>query len=310
MDFKNQVMKSQKQKKRRNTLIAFIIILALAISGLVCGYFIGKNNKNMHLGTNDTTSTTTDDTSEAPDTTATPLTDDTTIDDSVTEPISDTLNDPDTPIMTDYKLISEGGTEPGLWPDEIPDDVPEINDYNKLLPSSEEKWGNFTIWSTGVMTDKETYEDWKTQLENQGFKPSETVNGYWTDGETILDVTTEETEEGFFVGVDVHKPDPIIYPECISYFPTFETDGTVYTWDVEHNDGETKLTITYIDPTDFNADFESYKLKLSDNGYDIGEMAAIKTIDGKEYLFACYKDLKKISYTFPYDENYKYDKTV
>ncbi len=202
---------------------------------------------------------------------------------------ADGTDDPDAVIVPDdtvkTETISEGGTEEGLWPEEnIPQDIPAYENYTEMYPVTYTDNDTAEEWYLSFDSTEKDYEAWINKLKSEGYKESDTIVGFWGNGEQILNLYTEEVDGEFCVSIDIFKSKPVEYPDVVSsVFPRFtDTDSTLYGWYVK--EGEPNLlSIAYACGDNFNTDLTLYKQKLSDAGFTVTEDSATKEVNGKTY---------------------------
>ncbi|MBQ4561610.1 MAG: hypothetical protein IJA55_04705 [Clostridia bacterium] len=196
--------------------------------------------------------------------------------------------DPDTPVQntadetTPAIVISDGGSEKGLWPtDSLPKDVPAFEDYKEMYPTQYADGESAEEWYLSFDSTEKDYEDWLEKLKAEGYVESDKIVGFWGNGEQILNLYTEEIDGEFCVSVDIFKSKPVEYPEAVSkVFPAFSvSDSTLYGWYVKGN----KLSVSYACGKSFASDLEAYKKKLTEAGFTVTGDSATKEVDGKTY---------------------------
>ncbi len=196
------------------------------------------------------------------------------------EPVNDVVDDVITPTV-----ISEGGTEEGLWPTEsIPKDVPAYEDYKEMYPVTHTDSETSEEWYLSFDSTEKDYDKWIEKLKQEGYTESDSIVGFWGNGEQILNIFTEEVDGEFCVSLDIFKSKPIEYPATVSeVFPEFtHTDSTLYGWYIKEGTPNT-LSVSYACGDSFDADLEAYKKKLADAGFDVTSDCATKHVDGKAY---------------------------
>lgn len=191
-----------------------------------------------------------------------------------------------TPEEFKTSVISEGGTEPGLWPtDALPSGIPPFTEYTEMQKVSYQDDGSVETWGLGFITTRESYESWLNQLIASGFKQSSKITGLWGNGEVYLDIYTEN-DDTFYLSIDISRSLPVQYPEgFFNVYSQFTTDATLRYYSIKNgaNEGEQILEFNYICPSDFSSDIQNYKTLLAENGFEIGESEATKQIDGRTF---------------------------
>ncbi len=183
------------------------------------------------------------------------------------------------------EVISQGGTEEGLWPEEeIPEDVPAYEDYSKMYQVTHDEGDTSEEWYLSFDSTEKDYNEWVKKLEAEGYRESDKIVGFWGNGEQILNLFTEEIDGDFCVSIDIFKSKPVEYPETVSkIFPEFEnTDSTLYGWYITDDEPKT-LSVSYACGSNFAGDLNIYKNKLSEAGFTVTESEATKEVDGVTY---------------------------
>ena len=192
--------------------------------------------------------------------------------------------EPETEIM-EPTVLSEGGTKKDLWPSEsVPKDVPEFKNYSEMYPATYTEQESSEEWYLGFDTTEKDYEAWIKQLENNGYRESDKIVGFWGNGKQILNLYTEEIDGEFSVSVDIFKSKPVEYPaEVAKVFPEFKpTDSTLYGWYVVEGEPNV-LSVAYACGSNFAAELSAYKKQLTDAGFTVTDEYATKEVDGKTY---------------------------
>lgn len=193
--------------------------------------------------------------------------------------------------MPEMVTISEGGTEKGLWPDEVPDEVPVFDGYTEMFAATYERYPNSDFWSLTFDTTEADYIAWLTEVQNAGFLKSDKVYGFYGKGDIIIDIWPEDAGDIYYLSIDVYKTDAPAIPDI---FPKFETDCALFDWTDEGG----VLTVSYECGTDFAADSYRYINTLKEKGFTFNGTIGSLTSGGKTYIAAISDNDKTIEYTY------------
>lgn len=199
---------------------------------------------------------------------------------------------PDTDVSSP-EIITPGGTEPGLWPNEsIPEDVPAYEDYSQMYNVTHDEHEESEEWYLSFDSTEKDFEAYLDKLRSEGYKESSKIYGFWGNGEQILNIFTEEVDGEFCVSIDIFKSKPVVYPDEVkNNFPEFTvSDSTLYGWYVVEGSPK-KLSVSYACGENFAQDLSAYKTKLSEAGFTVTENQATLEKNGKTYTVRYGDDL-------------------
>lgn len=191
---------------------------------------------------------------------------------------------PDSGIQTP-EIIAEGGTEPGLWPEEnVPEDVPAYDDYEEMYPITHTDNDTSEEWYLSFDATEQSYEEYLDKLKAEGYKESDKIYGFWGNGQQILNIFTEEVGGVLCVSIDIFKSKPVEYPATVkNIFPEFKpSDSTLYGWYIT-DDAPKTLSVSYACGENFAQDLAAYKNTLANAGFTVTEDEAYIDKDGKTY---------------------------
>ncbi|MBR5514602.1 MAG: hypothetical protein IKU52_00190 [Clostridia bacterium] len=193
--------------------------------------------------------------------------------------------------MPEMITISDGGTDKGLWPDEVPDEVPVFEAYTEMYKATYERYPNCDFWSLTFDTTEADYNAWLAKVEKEGYILSDKVVGYYGKGDILLDIYPEDAGDIYYLSIDIYKTDKPTLPDV---FPAFETDCVIYDW--EDEDGV--LSVTYECGTNFANDTSNYVEALQAKGFTIDGPVATLTSGGKTYTVTITDAKKNIEYAY------------
>ena len=290
---------------KKNIIIISVIALVLIIGVIISVAFIcGSNNKNQTSdsvtnGTETVDFEKTEDTknndSSVSDDKNNPSTDSAdnqngsnnnsdnntkdTKEDDYTENFS--VNTDDYPVDV---VFVEKTEDKNAWPkDEIPSDVPECK-YISMDACTKQEDDTSKAWFMSWVSNISDYEAWMTKITSS-FASSQTMLGRYANGSVVLDITTEEAENGkIWVSCDIFKSIPIDYKamplnDC---FPEFNNGDATLEYFVDYED-EGKFICQFTCSSDWKTLLFDYKTDLKKSGYTVEELKAYKNIGGKTY---------------------------
>lgn len=177
------------------------------------------------------------------------------------------------------------------WPSEVPSEVPAYTAFTKMDDPFYQDYGTYGQWTMGYYTTEADYNAYLEKLENNGFVKSDKIYGIWGKGNICIDTWPEESEDGYWISLDVFKfNDPGVPEE----FFAFETAHAIYS--VEKKDG--RIDIAYECGSDFEGEAKVYLETLSANGFTVTDNTAVKNVSGKEYKCTIDTEKQVITYRF------------
>ena len=274
-------------------ILLVMCVCAILLTGVACKKKIGGNAADTAEITGTTTATADQSGRETIDLDGDGISDGYIVEPTPVDPDSDTVDGTDNtddetrtpdPIM-EPDIISPGGTEAGLWPEEdIPASVPAYEDYTQMYQVTHNASETSEEWYLSFDSTEADYEAWLEKLKAEGYRESDKIVGFWGNGEQILNLYTEEYDGEFCVSIDIFKSNPIEYPEAVSnVFPEFSaTDSTLYGWYITEDEPKI-LSVSYACGSNFAAELATYKQQLTDAGFTVTDSEATKVVDGKTY---------------------------
>ena len=219
----------------------------------------------------------------------------------------DSVKDTEEPVITDMPepevFVTEGPVENGEkspWPaDKLPAGIPEFKNIIKFYTCTYQDNDDIEQWYMSWDAKQADYDKWMADVAAAGFNQSISVVGFCGNGDVIMDITTEDYENGVvWVSVDIyrslttHLPDDLakIYPEI---------DTTASVWYA--NEGAESFSIAYQCAKDWEGDLAAYVEKLAAAGFEMSYCKAEKTVDGKTFSVTWGNETKNreiITYTY------------
>ena len=182
-------------------------------------------------------------------------------------------------------IVTEGPVENGdssPWPsDQLPSDIPEFKNIIRIYTCTFQQNDDVQGWYMSWDAKQSDYENWMKEITAANFYPSSNIAGFYGNGKIILDITTEENEDGTtWVSLDVYLSETTWLPSDIAgIYPAIDTTATVY----YALDSGSTFDIHYQCAKDWESDLNGYIEKLYDNGFELSFGKAVKTVGGKTY---------------------------
>lgn len=189
--------------------------------------------------------------------------------------------------------IAEGGKEKGLWPDAVPDAVPEFTDYDEMFRATFEDYVEAGIkwWSLTFESSEAACDNYKATLEKAGFvKGTKDVFTYGK-GKNLVEIYPEDADGEFYISIDIYELTP---PTIPNVFIPFETNYVVYF----SEDYDNTITVEYDCGEGFAEDAKAYLETLAANGFSVNANTATITKGGKTY--SCTIDVEETTLTYTY----------
>lgn len=183
--------------------------------------------------------------------------------------------------IAESQLIVAAGKTASDWPSSLPTDIPVFSGSLEFTNNCiYEKHSTQEIWYMGWNTNENDYNNWIKQITAAGFKASSKVVGFYANGEYLLDIMTEDGENGsLWVSMDVYHSFDIEYPiELQGVVPDFDPDATLEYWYVD--EAKRSLNIFYVCPSDWTSDLNSLLNSLVSAGFTMNDQYAIKSVNG------------------------------